>query len=99
MSKKDLALIKLQWLICHQTKPKPYQTKPNQTSSIFKRFFFYGPEDLEIRGEGERHPDYCIIKISQKTKMSPKDLRRLAVIQNPVKNYQITLVSKTLQGE
>ena len=38
------------------------------------------------------HPNYSIIKIGQNTKKSSEDLRRLAVTQTPVKNYQLTLV-------
>ena len=30
--------------------------------------------------------------------MSPGDLRRLAVTQTPVEDYQLTLVGKTLKG-
>ena len=36
----------------------------------------------------EDHPNYSIIKINQNTKKSPRDLRRLAVGQKPVKNSQ-----------
>ena len=41
--------------------------------------------------------DYSITKIGQNTKKSPGDLRRLAVIQTPIKRYQQTLVWKTLR--
>ena len=41
--------------------------------------------------------NYSIIKISQNTEKSPGDLMRLAVTQTPVKNYQLTLVGKTLK--
>ena len=37
-------------------------------------------------------PDYNIIKISQNTEKTPRDLRSLAVIQTPVENHQLTLV-------
>ena len=37
-------------------------------------------------------PNYCIIEIGQNTKKSPRDLRRLAVTQTPVRNYRLTLV-------
>ena len=43
------------------------------------------------------HPDYNIIKISQNTENSPGVLRRLAVIQTPVKDYQLTLEGKNSQ--
>ena len=45
------------------------------------------------------HPNYSIIKIGQNTEKSPDDLRRLADTQTPVKNYQLTLVWKTLKTE
>ena len=37
------------------------------------------------------HPNYNITKIDQNTEKSPGDLRRLAVTQPPVKNYQLML--------
>ena len=33
------------------------------------------------------HPDYDIVDISQNTEKSPRDQRRLAVTQTPVKDY------------
>ena len=39
------------------------------------------------------HINYCIIE-NQNTGKSPGDLRRLAVTQTPVKNYQFTLMLK-----
>ena len=33
------------------------------------------------------HPDNSIIKISQNTEKSPEDLKRIAVIQTPVKDH------------
>ena len=38
-----------------------------------------------------------IIKIGQDTEKSPGDLRWLAVTQSPLRNYQITLLWKTLK--
>ena len=38
------------------------------------------------------HPNYCIIKTIQHIEKSPVDLRRLAVTQIPVENYEPTLV-------
>ena len=35
-----------------------------------------------------------IVKIGQSTKKSPEDLKRLAVTQTPVKDYQLSLVQK-----
>ena len=37
-------------------------------------------------------PNYRIIKIGQNTEESPRDLRRLAVTQTPVRNHWLTLV-------
>ena len=44
------------------------------------------------------HPEYCIIKIGQKSEKSPGDLRRLAATQTPVADHKLTLVWKTLKG-
>ena len=41
------------------------------------------------------HLNYSIVKIGQNTEKSPGDLRRLVVTQTPVKDHQLTLVSKT----
>ena len=41
--------------------------------------------------------DYCIVEISQNIEKSPGDLRRLAVTQTSVKDYQLTLIWKTLK--
>ena len=40
------------------------------------------------------HPNYRIIKIGQNTEKSLGDLRRLVVIQTPVKDHQLTQVWK-----
>ena len=42
------------------------------------------------------HLEYSIIIIGQNTEKSPGDLKRLAVAQTPVRNYQLTLVWITL---
>ena len=57
-----------------------------------------GLEDLEMGGQEGDLINYSIIKIDQNTEKSPRDLRRLAVIQTPVKNHQLTLVWNTLKG-
>ena len=49
------------------------------------------------RRTSQDHPNYNIVKIGQKTKKSPGDLRKFAVTQTPVKYYQLTLVWKTRQ--
>ena len=38
------------------------------------------------------HPNYNIFDNGQNTEKSPRDLRRLAVTQTPVKNYQLKLM-------
>ena len=48
-----------------------------------------GLEDLEVGGD---HPNYYIIENGQNTEKSPGNLRRLAVTQTPVKDYQLTLM-------
>ena len=45
------------------------------------------------------HPNYGIVKIGQNTEKSPGDLRRLAVIQTPMTDHQLTLEWKTLKRE
>ena len=44
------------------------------------------------------HPNYIFIKIGQNTEKSAEDLKWLAVTRNPVQNYQVTLMWKTLKG-
>ena len=38
------------------------------------------------------HPNYSIIEGGQNTEKSPRDLRRLAVTQSPVKDHQLKLM-------
>ena len=45
------------------------------------------------------HPNYGIVEINQNTEKSPGDLKRLAVTQTLVINYQMALVWKTLKRE
>ena len=45
------------------------------------------------------HPNYYIIENGQNTDKNPRDLRRLAVTQTPVKNHQLTLKWKTLMSK
>ena len=40
------------------------------------------------------HSNYDIVKIGLNTAKSPGDLRRFALIQTPVKDHQLMLVSK-----
>ena len=43
------------------------------------------------------HPNSSIVEIGQNTEKSPGDVKRLAVTQTPVENYQLTLVGRTLK--
>ena len=51
-----------------------------------------GTGGLENKRTNGDHPNYNIIKLATNTDKSPGDLRRLAVIQTPVRNHQLTLV-------
>ena len=53
-----------------------------------------GTGGLRNKGTSGDHPNYYIIEIGQNTEKSPGDLRRLAVIQNSVKDHQLTLMWK-----
>ena len=50
-----------------------------------------GTEKVENRKTGGNHLNYRIVEIGHNTKKSPGDLRRLAVTQTPLKDYQLTL--------
>ena len=50
-----------------------------------------GLEELEKLAQA----DTIHIEVGQNTKKSPRDLRRLAVTQSPIKEHQLTLVGKT----
>ena len=54
-----------------------------------------GLEDLEIKGTSGDHQSYFIVGVGYDTEKSSGDLRRLAVIQTPVKNHRLTRVGKT----
>ena len=58
--------------------------------------FLKGLEDLEVSGWVETIQTDSIAEDGQNTETSPGDLRRLAVIQTPVKNHQLILMWKTL---
>ena len=57
-----------------------------------------GAGRIGSRRTNRGHPTYIILKISQNTEKSLGDLMRLAVIQVPVKDHQLALVGKTLEG-
>ena len=46
---------------------------------------------------GGDSPNYYIIENDQNPEKSPRDLRRLAITQTPVKNYPLKLMWKTLK--
>ena len=54
----------------------------------------FGTVTKGLLGTCGDHPNYYIIEKSQNTEKSPGDLKRLAVTQTPVKNYQLTLMRK-----
>ena len=56
-----------------------------------------GTEGLGNKRTGGDSLNFSIVDIGQKTEKSPGDLRRLAVLQTPVKNHQLKLVGKTLK--
>ena len=56
-----------------------------------------GTGRLRNKKTSKDYQDFCFFKIGQNTEKSPGDLRGLAVIQSPVRNYQLTLVRKTLK--
>ena len=47
-----------------------------------------GLRELENRRMNRDHPSYCMVEIGQNTEKSPGDLRRIAVTQTSMKNYQ-----------
>ena len=44
------------------------------------------------RGTRQDHQNYRVVKISLNTKKSPEDLRRLALTQTLIKDYQLMFV-------
>ena len=46
---------------------------------------------MEIGRQAETIQNYSMAKINQNTEKSPGDLRRIAVTQTPVKDYQLML--------
>ena len=56
-------------------------------------------KDLVRRAGNQRtnqnHQNYNVVEVGQNTGKSPGDLKRISVIQTPVKYYQLTLVWKT----
>ena len=56
-----------------------------------------GPGGLGSWPKGRNYPNDNIAEDGQNTETSPGDLRRLAVIQTPVRNRQLILMWKTLE--
>ena len=75
--------------------PKTLNDKSHQALSQKSKQL--GTEGFENRRTSRDFPDYSIVEVGQNSEKSPGDLRRLAVTRTPVKNYQLTLVRKTLK--
>ena len=54
------------------------------------------PGRARKRRTSQDHPDYSIVDISQNTKKSPGDLKRLAVTRTAEKDHQLRLTGKKL---
>ena len=55
-------------------------------------------ERVGYRWAGRDYPIYNVSKICYDTEKSSENLMRFAVTQTPVKDYQLTLMWKNLQG-
>ena len=51
-----------------------------------------GSGGLGSWGTSGDYPNYSIVENGQNTEKSPEDLRRLAFIQTPMKDHQLTLM-------
>ena len=49
--------------------------------------------------KNQDHTDYRMVNIGQYTEESPRYLKKLAIIQTPVNNHQLTLMGKTRQAD
>ena len=56
-----------------------------------------GARKLRNQKRNRDHLNYCIVEINQNTEESPGSSWWLTIIQNPVRNHQLTLVRKTYQ--
>ena len=86
--------------IIRKLKKKKQQKKTNKKKKLWKltgipielgtipKGLVIGLEEFEIR----YHSNYSIVDVSQNTEKSPRDLRRLAVFQTPMKHHQLMLV-------
>ena len=52
---------------------------------------------LRHQRTSREYPNYSIIQFSQNTKKSPRDLKKLVVIQTPVKDHQLNLAWENLK--
>ena len=68
----------------------------NSTLGTVTKGLAKGLEDENKKTSG-RHQKYSSVEIGKNTEKSPGDLMRLAVIQPPLVNNQLTLVWKTLK--
>ena len=102
--KKTLFLIYLSNLDLARELNKPWsikvmviQTEIESLSTVTISRIDKGTGGLGNKRTGGDHPNGSIIKFCQNTKKSPGDLRRLTVIQTPVKNHQLMLGVENLQ--
>ena len=67
-------------------------TNYNWSSKYSHQRIIKGTGSYENKRTSGYHPNDCIIEIGLNTEKSPRDLRRLTVAQNPVKDLQLTLM-------
>ena len=72
-------------------------TNCNRCSWYSHEMINKGPGGLGNKRTSGDHPNSSNIEIGQNTEKSPGDLSRLAVTQTPVKDYQLTLMEKSLE--
>ena len=71
--------------------------RDNYTKCNWCSWYSHQRIDIGTGGLGNKkisgdYPNYCIIEIDQNTEKSPGNLRRFAVTQTPMKEYQLTLI-------
>ena len=58
---------------------------------------YTGTEGFGNKRKSRDHPTNCIVEIGQNNEKCPRDLRRLAVTQTPVRNHRLKLVWENLK--
>ena len=62
-------------------------------SCVWNRLQRIGKKRGGIENQKNRdHPDHSSVKIGKSSEKCPGDLKKLALVQTPVKDYQLTLV-------